>query len=218
MIWPVCAGVLPELRKRPSSSAPAATGWKASGTPVHPWPGSSIFVHGMHVLVPRNMTQAAGFYNTLLRSDDPALVIEVLNGYRQKERKPDNIGEFTLPLGVPEIVRPGKDVTIVTYGALVRIALEAGQMLAEAGIDSEIIDVQSLLPFDINGLIVESLKKTSRILFLDEDMPGGTTAYMMQQVLEVQKGYQWLDSAATYPLWGQSPPGLWFRWQLLFQT
>jgi 2-oxoisovalerate dehydrogenase E1 component len=151
-------------------------------------------VHGMHVLVPRNMTQAAGFYNTLLKSDDPGLVVEVLNGYRHKERKPDNIGEFTVPLGVPEVVRPGNDITIVTYGALVRIALEAAEMLSEVGIDSEIIDVQSLLPFDISGLIVESLKKTSRILFLDEDMPGGTTAYMMQQVLEVQKGYQWLDS------------------------
>jgi pyruvate/2-oxoglutarate/acetoin dehydrogenase E1 component/TPP-dependent pyruvate/acetoin dehydrogenase alpha subunit len=151
-------------------------------------------VHGMHVLVPRNMTQAAGFYNTLLKSDDPGLVVEVLNGYRHKERKPDNISEFTVPLGVPEVVRPGNDITIVTYGALVRISLEAAEMLSGVGIDSEIIDVQSLLPFDINGLIVESLKKTSRILFLDEDMPGGTTAYMMQQVLEVQKGYQWLDS------------------------
>jgi pyruvate/2-oxoglutarate/acetoin dehydrogenase E1 component/TPP-dependent pyruvate/acetoin dehydrogenase alpha subunit len=151
-------------------------------------------VRGMHVLVPRNMTQAAGFYNTLLQSDDPALVIEVLNGYRQKERMPDNIGTFTVPLGVPEVVRPGKDVTIVTYGALVRIALEAAGKLAEAGVDSEVIDVQSLLPFDINGMIVESLKKTSRVLFLDEDMPGGASAYMMRQVLEVQNGYQWLDS------------------------
>jgi pyruvate/2-oxoglutarate/acetoin dehydrogenase E1 component len=151
-------------------------------------------VHGMHVLVPRNMTQAAGFYNTLLRSDDPALVIEVLNGYRQKERKPDNIAEFTVPVGVPEIVRSGKDVTVVTYGALVRIALEAAKKLSEVGIDSEVIDIQSLLPFDVNGMIVESLKKTSRVLFLDEDMPGGGTAYMMQQVLDVQKGYQWLDS------------------------
>ena len=162
-----------------------------SGSPMA---GILNLVHGMHVLVPRNMTQAAGFYNTLLKSDDPALVVEVLNGYRLKERLPDNIGEFTLPLGVPEIVRPGKDVTIVTYGALVRIALEAGEMLAKVGIDSEIIDVQSLLPFDIHSTIVESLKKTSRVLFLDEDMPGGTTAYMMQQVVEVQKGYQWLDS------------------------
>ena len=151
-------------------------------------------VHGMHVLVPRNMTQAAGFYNTLLKSDDPGLVIEVLNGYRHKERKPENIGEFTTPLGVPEIVRPGKDVTVVTYGALVRITLEAADMLSAVGIDIEVIDVQSLLPFDINGMIVESLKKTSRVLFLDEDMPGGATAYMMQQVLEVQKGYQYLDS------------------------
>jgi len=151
-------------------------------------------VHGMHVLVPRNMTQAAGFYNTLLKSDDPGVVIEVLNGYRQKERKPENIGEFTTPLGVPEIVRSGKDVTVVTYGALVRIALEAAEKLSAVGIDIEVIDVQSLLPFDINGMIVESLKKTSRVLFLDEDMPGGATAYMLQQVLEVQNGYQWLDS------------------------
>jgi 2-oxoisovalerate dehydrogenase E1 component len=162
-----------------------------SGSPMA---GIIDLVHGMHVLVPRNMTQAAGFYNTLLRSDDPALVIEVLNGYRQKERKPDNIDEFTVPLGVPEVVRSGSDVTIVTYGALVRIAMEAAQKLAEAGIDSEVIDIQSLMPFDINGLVVESLKKTSRVLFLDEDMPGGGTAYMMQQVLEVQNGFQWLDS------------------------
>lgn len=162
-----------------------------SGSPMA---GIINLVRGMHVLVPRNMTQAAGFYNTLLRSDDPALVIEVLNGYRQKERKPDNIEEFTVPLGVPEVVRSGNDVTIVTYGALVRIALEAARKLAEVGIDSEVIDVQSLLPFDINGLIVESLKKTSRVLFLDEDMPGGATAFMMQQVLEVQNGFQWLDS------------------------
>lgn len=162
-----------------------------SGSPM-----SSIvnLTRGMHVLVPRNMTQAAGFYNTLLQGDDPALVVEVLNGYRLKERKPDNIAEFTVPLGVPEIMRPGKDVTVVTYGALVRIALEAAEKLAQVGIDAEIIDVQSLTPFDRNGSIVESLKKTSRVLFLDEDMPGGTTAYMMQQVLEVQQGYQWLDS------------------------
>jgi 2-oxoisovalerate dehydrogenase E1 component len=163
-----------------------------SGSPMA---GILNYVHGMHVLVPRNMTQAAGFYNTLLRSDDPALVVEVLNGYRQKERKPDNIDEFTLPLGVPEIVRPGKDITVVTYGALVGIAQKAGDFLAKAGIDSEVIDVQTLLPFDLNGLIVESLKKTSRVLFVDEDMPGGTTAYLMQQVLDMQNGYQWLDSA-----------------------
>ena len=162
-----------------------------SGSPMA---GIINLVRGMHVLVPRNMTQAAGFYNTLLKSDDPALVIEVLNGYRQKERKPDNIGEFTLPLGVPEIVRPGKDVTIVTYGACVRISLEASRLLADVGIDCEVIDIQSLLPFDRNNMIVESLKKTSRVVFVDEDMPGGASAFMMQQVLEVQEGYQWLDS------------------------
>lgn len=163
-----------------------------SGSPLA---GIINLVRGMHVLVPRNMTQAAGFYNTLLQSDDPALVIEVLNGYRLKEAKPENLDTFTVPLGVPEILRSGKDITIVTYGALVRIALEAAQKLADVGIDCEIIDVQSLLPFDVNGMIVESIKKTSRVLFLDEDMPGGATAYMMQQVLEVQKGFQWLDDA-----------------------
>lgn len=162
-----------------------------SGSPMA---GILNLVRGMHVLVPRNMTQAAGFYNTLLKSDDPAVVIEVLNAYRHKERKPDNIGEFTTPLGVPEVVRQGKDVTVVTYGALVTIALEAAEKLSAVEIDIEVIDIQSLLPFDINGKIVESLKKTSRVLFLDEDMPGGGTAYMLQQVLEVQKGYQWLDS------------------------
>jgi 2-oxoisovalerate dehydrogenase E1 component len=162
-----------------------------SGSPMA---GIINLVRGMHVLVPRNMTQAAGFYNTLLKSDDPALVIEVLNGYRQKERKPDNLADFTLPLGVPEIVKPGKDLTLVTYGACVRISLEASRKLGDVGIDCEVIDVQSLLPFDRNGLIVESLKKTARILFVDEDMPGGASAYMMQQVLEVQEGYQWLDS------------------------
>jgi pyruvate/2-oxoglutarate/acetoin dehydrogenase E1 component/TPP-dependent pyruvate/acetoin dehydrogenase alpha subunit len=162
-----------------------------SGSPMA---GILNLVRGMHVLVPRNMTQAAGFYNTLFKSDDPALVIEVLNGYRRKERRPDNVAEFSVPLGVPEIVRPGKDVTVVTYGALVNIALEAAELLSKVGIDTEVIDVQSLLPFDINHNIVESLKKTSHVLFLDEDMPGGASAYMMQQVLEVQGGYQWLDS------------------------
>ncbi len=157
-------------------------------------------LRGMHVLVPRNMTQAAGFYNTLIQSDDPALVVEVLNGYRLKERMPDNIEEFTLPLGVPEVLRKGRDISVVTYGATVRQAHEATVLLEKAGVDVELIDVQSLLPFDIHGLIVESLKKTSRVLFVDEDMPGGTTAYMMEQVLEKQGGYQWLDSApATLP-------------------
>ncbi len=163
-----------------------------SGSPMA---GIIHLVRGMHVLVPRNMTQAAGFYNTLLQGDDPAIVVEVLNGYRLKERLPDNIGAFTLPLGVPEILRPGSDVTLVTYGACCRIALDAAEKLSKVGIEVEVIDVQSLLPFDIHGKIVESLKKTNRILFVDEDVPGGTTAYMLQEVLEKQGGYYHLDSA-----------------------
>jgi pyruvate/2-oxoglutarate/acetoin dehydrogenase E1 component len=151
-------------------------------------------VRGMHVLVPRNMTQAAGFYNTLLEGDDPALVIEVLNGYRLKERMPENMAEFRLPLGVPEILREGKDITLVTYGATVRIADQAVTMLEKAGIKAELIDVQSLLPFDRPNLILDSIKKTSRVLFVDEDMPGGTSAYMLQQVVEKQNAWQWLDS------------------------
>ncbi len=152
-------------------------------------------VRGMHVLVPRDMTRAAGFYNTLIKSDEPAIVVEVLNGYRVKERLPENISEFTVPLGVPEVIRKGSDVTLVTYGACCRIALESAEKLAKMGIEIEVIDVQSLLPFDIHSQIVESLKKTNRILFVDEDMPGGTTAYMFQEVLEKQGGYYHLDSA-----------------------
>lgn len=151
-------------------------------------------VRGMHVLVPRNMTQAAGFYNTLLRSDEPALVIECLNGYRLKERLADNIGEFTLPLGVPEVLQEGSDVTLVTYGSCVRVAEEAIEQLNEVGISVELIDVQSLLPFDTHHSIVKSLKKTNRVVFLDEDVPGGASSFMMQQVLETQKGYFHLDS------------------------
>ena len=151
-------------------------------------------IRGMHVLVPRNMTQAAGFYNTLLQSDEPALVVECLNGYRLKETMPDNIGEFTVPLGVPEVLNEGSDITLITYGSCVRVAQEAISQLEEVGISVELIDVQSLLPFDINHSIVESLKKTNRIVFLDEDVPGGATSFMMQQVLEVQKGYFHLDS------------------------
>jgi len=151
-------------------------------------------VRGMHVLVPRDMTRAAGFYNTLLRSDEPAVVVEVLNGYRIRERLPQNIGEFTVPLGVPEVIRHGEDVTLVTYGACCRIALEAAERLSQVGIEVEVIDVQSLLPFDLKGVILESLKKTNRILFVDEDVPGGTTAYMLQEVIEKQGGYYWLDS------------------------
>lgn len=151
-------------------------------------------VRGMYVCVPRNMTQAAGMYNTLLQSDDPAIVVEVLNGYRLKEKLPSNIGDFAVPLGVPEVIREGRDVTVVTYGACCRIALEAAERLAQMGIEIEVIDVQTLLPFDREGRIVESLKKTNRVLFLDEDVPGGTSAYMLREVLEVQGGYDWLDA------------------------
>ncbi|HNB42532.1 MAG TPA: transketolase C-terminal domain-containing protein, partial [Anaerolineales bacterium] len=161
-----------------------------------PMSGILSLTRGMYVLVPRDMTRAAGFYNTLLKSDEPAIVVEVLNGYRVKEKLPDNIGEITLPLGVPETIRQGKDITIVTYGACCRIVLDAAEKLSKVGIDVEVIDVQSLMPFDIHGKIVESLKNTNRILFVDEDVPGGATAYMMQEVIEKQGGYFHLDSPA----------------------
>ncbi|HKK10624.1 MAG TPA: thiamine pyrophosphate-dependent enzyme, partial [Bacteroidales bacterium] len=151
-------------------------------------------IRGMHVLVPRNLTQAAGFYNTLLKSDDPALIIEPLNGYRLREKQPENIGEFTTPLGEPEIMQEGKDVTVVTYGSCVRIAQDAADQLKNFDIDVELIDVQSLLPFDIHHTIKDSLKKTNRIVFFDEDVPGGATAYMMNKVMEEQEGYFYLDS------------------------
>ena len=151
-------------------------------------------LRGMLVLVPRNMVQAAGFYNTLFKSDDPALVVECLNGYRLKEKLPDNVGEFCVPIGQPEILQEGTDVTIVTYGSMCRVVMEAAAELETKGISCEVIDVQSLLPFDVHHTIVESLKKTNRVVFADEDVPGGATAFMMQQVLEVQKGYQYLDS------------------------
>lgn len=151
-------------------------------------------LRGMHICVPRDMTQAAGFYNTLMRGDDPGLVVEVLNGYRLRERMPSNIGEITVPLGVPEVLRPGEDVSLVTYGAACRIALDAADALSEVGIDVEVVDVQTLLPFDRYGKILESLQKTSRIVFLDEDMPGGATAYMLKEVVETQGGFHWLDA------------------------
>jgi len=151
-------------------------------------------LRGMHVLVPRNMTQAAGMYNTLLQSDDPALVIECLNGYRLREPIPSNIGEYTVPLGIPDVIRSGKDVTLVTYGSCVRIAEEACNRLSALSIDVELIDVQSLLPFDTESIIKASLEKTNRIVFLDEDVPGGGTGYMMQEVLDRQRGYQLLDA------------------------
>ncbi len=151
-------------------------------------------LRGMYIISPRNMTQAAGFYNTMLKSDDPSVIIECLNGYRLKERMPDNIGEFTIPLGVPEILRNGKDVTIVTYGSMCRIVMEAAEDLERLGISSEVIDVQTLLPFDIHHTILESVKKTSRIVFADEDVPGGATAFMMQKVMEEQGAYHHMDS------------------------
>jgi pyruvate/2-oxoglutarate/acetoin dehydrogenase E1 component len=140
------------------------------------------------------MTRAAGFYNTLLQSDEPGIVVEVLNGYRVKERLPDNIGELTVPIGVPEILRQGDDITLVTYGAMCRIVMETADMLSEIGIEAEVIDVQSLLPFDIHGIIGKSLEKTANIIFIDEDVPGGTTAYMLQEVMENQGGFWLLDS------------------------
>ena len=151
-------------------------------------------IRGIHVCVPRNMVQAAGMYNTLFKGDDPALVIEVLNGYRVKEDLPSNIGEYTVPLGVPEILAEGTDVTLVTYGACVRVAQEAVKMLVDVGISVELIDVQTLLPFDRYGLILDSIKKTNAAVFLDEDVPGGASAYMMQEVLEKQCAYEYLDS------------------------
>ena len=150
-------------------------------------------IRGVYVLVPRNMTQAAGFYNTMIASDDPALIIEPLNGYRLKEKMPANIGRFRVPLGVPDILNEGSDITLVTYGSCVRIAQEAVAQLKEFNISVELIDVQSLIPFDLHGTIVSSLKKTNKIVFFDEDVPGGATAYMMQNVLEGQKGYSFLD-------------------------
>lgn len=151
-------------------------------------------VHGINVCVPRNFVQAAGIYNTLLHSDEPGIVVEVLNGYRLKEQRPDNLGTYTVPLGQPEVIREGTDLSIVTYGPSCRYAAEAAELLAGVGIEAEIIDVQTLLPFDKDHRIVESLKKTSRVIFLDEDVPGGITAYMLQKVIEEQKGYYWLDS------------------------
>lgn len=163
-----------------------------SGSPIGMMLNS---LRGMYLCVPRNMTQAAGMYNTLLKSDDPAVVIECLNGYRLKETMPDNLMEFTVPLGVPEVLQTGADITVVTYGSCVRVAQEAIELCQAEGISIELIDAQTLLPFDLNGIILESLKKTSRLVVLDEDVPGGASAYIMQQILDVQGGYKHLDSA-----------------------
>jgi pyruvate/2-oxoglutarate/acetoin dehydrogenase E1 component len=150
-------------------------------------------IKGIHVCVPRNLTTAAGFYNTLLKGDDPALIIEPLNAYRTKEEMPNNLGEFQIPLGVPEIVAEGTDITIVTYASTCNIAIQAVKELDEIGISVELIDVRTLMPFDIYGMIGESIKKTNKVLFLDEDVKGGGTAFMMQQVIEGQGAYYNLD-------------------------
>jgi pyruvate/2-oxoglutarate/acetoin dehydrogenase E1 component len=152
-------------------------------------------LRGMHVCVPRNMVQAAGMYNTILESHDPALVIECLNGYRLKEKLPANLASFKVPLGMPEIIHEGTDITIVSYGSTLRVISDAVQTLEQLGISCEVIDVQTLLPFDLQHQIIESLKKTNRIVFVDEDVPGGATAYMFNHVMEQQGGYKWLDVA-----------------------
>jgi pyruvate/2-oxoglutarate/acetoin dehydrogenase E1 component len=152
-------------------------------------------LRGMHVCVPRNMTQAAGMYNTLLKSNDPGLIIECLNGYRLKEKLPANLDTFTIAFGVPEVLQAGTDVTIVSYGSTLRIVAEAIQRLEQVGISCELIDVQTLLPFDLHHHILDSLKKTNRIVFVDEDVPGGAAAYMYNKVMEEQGGYRYLDVA-----------------------
>ena len=159
-----------------------------------PMGGIINLVRGMIVCVPRNMLKAAGFYNTLINSDDPALVIECLNGYRLKEKEPSNYGDFTTPIGVPEIVRTGNDVTVVSYGSTFNLCEQAADILADMNISCELIDVQTLIPFDINHMIVNSLKKTNKIIFIDEDVPGGATSFMLNEVINVQKGYYHLDA------------------------
>ena len=151
-------------------------------------------IRGIHVLVPRNMTKAAGFYNTLLETDEPALVVECLNGYRLKEKMPTNLGEFKTPIGIVETIKRGTDITLVSYGSTLRLIEQAAKELLETGIDCEIIDVQSLLPFDIHHDIAKSIMKTNRLLVIDEDVPGGASAYILQQILDVQDAYDYLDS------------------------
>jgi pyruvate/2-oxoglutarate/acetoin dehydrogenase E1 component len=152
-------------------------------------------LRGMHVCLPRNMVQAVGMYNTILQSTDPAIIIECLNGYRLKEKLPSNLLQMRVPLGVPEILKTGNDITIVSYGSTLRIIQDAVTRLEEERISCEIIDVQTLLPFDIHHKILQSLKKTNRIIFIDEDVPGGASAYMFNKVMEEQGGYRWLDVA-----------------------
>lgn len=163
-----------------------------SGSPMA---GIINLVRGIHVCVPRNFVQAAGMYQTLYQGDDPGLIVEVLNGYRLKEAIPTNMGTYTVPLGVPEVLRAGSYVTVVTYGASVRVVMDAAEVLAGLGISVEVVDVQTLLPFDTHGIIAQSLARTNRLVIIDEDVPGGTSAYMLQEILERQQGYRLLDSA-----------------------
>ncbi len=151
-------------------------------------------LRGINILVPRNLTQAAGFYNTMMESDEPALIIETLNGYRLKEKMPKNLGEFKVPVGKIEIMKPGKDITLVSYGSTLRLVQQAAKELQEVGIDAEVIDIQSLLPFDLHHEILESVKKTNRLLIIDEDMPGGASVYILDKVLNEQNAWQYLDS------------------------
>jgi pyruvate/2-oxoglutarate/acetoin dehydrogenase E1 component len=157
--------------------------------------GMIHLLRGMHILVPRNMTQAAGFYNTLMQIEQPAIVIESLNGYRLKEIPPDNLGEFCIPLGKIEYMREGTDLTIVSYGSTLRIVEATAQRLAQEGIEIEIIDIQALIPFDLKEEIRESIAKTNRLLIVDEDVPGGASSYILQQLIEKQSIFSLLDSA-----------------------
>jgi len=162
-----------------------------SGSPM----GAIVhMLRGMHILVPRNMTKAAGFYNTLLECDEPALIVENLNGYRLKEKLPSNFGEFKTPIGVVETIKEGKDITVVSYGSTLKVVEDVVNSLNQVDIDIEIIDVQSLLPFDINFDIVKSIQKTNRLIIIDEDVPGGASAYLLNEILEKQNAYQFLDS------------------------
>ncbi len=163
-----------------------------SGSPMSMMLGS---LRGIYLCVPRNFVQASGMYNTLLKSDDPAIVVEPLNGYRLKERMPENVGEMCVPLGKPEVLLEGQDITIVTYGSMCRIVMEAAERLAKMGIRAEVMDVQTLMPFDVENRLVASIQKTNRVLFTDEDVPGGASAYMMEQVIDKQNAYRWLDSS-----------------------
>ena len=151
-------------------------------------------IRGIFVLVPRNMTKAAGFYNTLMKGDQPALIVECLNGYRLKEKLPNNLGRFKTPIGVVETMKEGQDVTLVSYGSTLRLVEQAAQELLALGINCEVIDIQSLIPFDLNHDIVESVKKTNRLMIIDEDVPGGASAYILHKLIDDQDVYQYLDS------------------------